>query len=61
MQKNLEGGYYLTLTQFQYFLTDRTPSMKDAIRYIETDLPEASKYPIIVMAIEHDKIGTPLK
>ena len=46
---------------FQYFLTDRTPSMKDAIRYIETDLPEASKYPIIVMAIEHDKIGAPLK
>jgi len=37
--------------RLQYFLPDRTPSYKDAIRYIEEEFKEAMTFPIIVIAI----------
>jgi hypothetical protein len=43
--------------RFQNFLPDRTPSVKDARRYIEEEFREAQNYPIIILAIEHDGIG----
>lgn len=43
--------------RLQYFLPDRTPSYKDAIRYIEQEFKEAMTFPIIVIAIEHDGPG----
>lgn len=46
--------------RLQYFLPDRTPSYRDAIRYIEDEFKEAMTYPIIVMAIEHDDPGDAL-
>ncbi len=36
------------------FLTDRTPSLRDAIRYVEQEFPEAQKTPMILIAVEHD-------
>jgi len=36
------------------FLTDRTPSLRDAIRYVEEEFPEAQKTPMILIAVEHD-------
>ncbi len=47
--------------RLQTFLTDRTPSMKDAVRYIEQDFPEAVNYPIVLIAVEHDGVGAALK
>lgn len=44
----------------QTFLTDRTPCLSDAIKYCETEFPEASKSPIAIMAIEHDGSGPAL-
>jgi hypothetical protein len=41
----------------QVFLPDRTPSYRDAVRYIEKEFKEATNFPIIVMAIEHDGIS----
>lgn len=38
----------------QEYLPDRTPSFKDAIRYIEEEFKEAAHFPIAVIAIEHD-------
>lgn len=46
--------------RLQYFLPDRTPSYKDALRYIEDEFKEAMTFPIIVIAIEHDGPGEPL-
>jgi hypothetical protein len=43
-----------------YYLTDRTPALRDAIRYIEEDFKEAINYPIAIMAIEHDWEGAAL-
>jgi hypothetical protein len=43
--------------RLQYFLPDRTPSYKDAVRYIEEEFKEAMTFPIIVIAIEHDGPG----
>lgn len=46
----------------QAFLPDRTPSFKDAVRYMEEEFKDAMTYPIIVIAIEHDGASdTPLK
>lgn len=45
----------------QQYLPDRTPSLKDAIKYIEQEFPEAMKYPIVLIGIEHDGAGQPLK
>lgn len=45
----------------QVFLPDRTPSYRDAIRYIEQEFKEAMTFPIIIVAIEHDgPSGKPL-
>lgn len=46
--------------RLQPLLPDRTPSFKDAIRYIEEEFKEAMTFPIIVIAVEHDKAGKPL-
>jgi len=46
--------------KMQYFLTDRTPSLRDAERIFEDEFKEAKEYPIIVIAIEHDGIGDAL-
>lgn len=45
---------------FQTFLPDRTPALRDAVRYIEQEFPEATKLPIILLALEHDGIGVAL-
>lgn len=43
--------------RMQKFLTDRTPSYSDAIRYIEVEFKEATTFPIVVIGIEHDAAG----
>lgn len=40
--------------KMQKFLPDRTPSIKDAIRYIEEEFREAMEIPLVIIAIEHD-------
>ena len=45
---------------FQQFLPDRTPCLRDAIRYIEEEFKEAMTYPIAVIAIEYDRVGAAL-
>jgi hypothetical protein len=40
--------------KMQYFLPDRTPSYRDAIRYIEEEFVEAQNFPIVIIAVEHD-------
>lgn len=46
--------------RMQRFLPDRTPSFRDAVRYIEQEFKEATTFPIVVIAIEHDSTGTAL-
>ena len=46
--------------RLQTFLTDRTPSFRDAIRYIEEEFKEAMTFPIVVIAVEHDAVGAAL-
>jgi hypothetical protein len=46
--------------RLQCFLPDRTPSFKDAVKYIEQEFKEAMNYPFIIMAIEHDGPGEAL-
>ena len=46
--------------RFQTFLTDRTPSLRDAVRYIEEEFKEAMTFPIAVIAVEHDGLGQAL-
>lgn len=46
--------------RLQTFLPDRTPSLRDAVRYIESEFKEATTFPIVVMAVEHDAAGAPL-
>lgn len=46
--------------RLQEFLPDRTPSFRDAIRYIEEEFREAMTYPITVISIEHDGSGSAL-
>ncbi len=46
--------------RFQTFLPDRTPSFRDAVRYIEQEFKEAMTFPIVVIAIEHDRVGKAL-
>jgi len=45
----------------QVFLPDRTPSFRDAVRYIEEEFKEAQTYPIVILAIEHDGPGPALR
>jgi len=44
----------------QRFLPDRTPAFRDAIRYIETEFKEATTFPIVIIAVEHDNPGRAL-
>lgn len=46
--------------RMQTFLPDRTPSFRDAVRYIEEEFKEATTFPIAVVAIEHDGPGKAL-
>jgi hypothetical protein len=46
--------------RLQTFLPDRTPSLKDALRYIEQEFKEATTFPIVVIAVEHDAAGKAL-
>lgn len=46
--------------RLQVFLPDRTPSLRDAIRYMEEEFIEAKNFPIIIVAIEHDGSGQAL-
>jgi hypothetical protein len=46
--------------RLQVFLPDRTPCLKDAIRYMEVEFTEAKTFPIIIIAIEHDGPGPAL-
>lgn len=46
--------------RLQVFLPDRTPSFKDAVKYIEKEFSEAMTYPIIIVSVEHDGPGAPL-
>jgi hypothetical protein len=46
--------------RLQTFLTDRTPAFRDAVRYIEQEFKEAVNFPIILIAIEHDRAGKAL-
>jgi hypothetical protein len=47
--------------KMQIYLPDRTPSIKDARKYIEEEFTEAMTYPIILIAIEHDGPGYAIK
>lgn len=47
--------------RMQVFLPDRTPSFRDAVRYVEEEFKEAQTYPIIILAVEHDGPGEPLQ
>lgn len=47
--------------RMQVYLPDRTPSYRDAIRYIEEEFREAMNYPLVVLAVEHDGPGPALK
>jgi len=47
--------------RLQRFLTDRTPSFSDAVKYMEVEFPEGKTYPIVLIAVEHDVASdTPL-
>jgi NADH:ubiquinone oxidoreductase subunit D len=46
--------------RMQRFSPDRTPSFRDAVRYIEQEFKEATTFPIVVIAIEHDAAGIAL-
>ena len=43
--------------RMQKFLTDRTPSYSDAVRYVEVEFKEATTFPIVIVGIEHDGPG----
>lgn len=55
------GAIVVPSDYFQIFLPDRSPSLRETIRYFEKELTEAKSYPIVVIAVEHDGIGTALK
>ena len=46
--------------RLQIFLPDRTPSFRDAVRYIEEEFKEATTFPIVIIAVEHDSKGKAL-
>ena len=47
--------------RLQRFLTDRTPSFSEAVKYMEVEFPEAKTYDIVLIAVEHDATSdTPL-
>lgn len=46
--------------RMQRFLPDRTPAFRDAVRYIEKEFKEATTFPIVIIAVEHDSPGRAL-
>lgn len=60
MRNNLQSGaidvavLIVPSDRMSMFLPDRTPSYRDAVRYIEDEFPEAEKYPLALIAVEHD-------
>jgi hypothetical protein len=54
------GVIIVPSNQFSIYLTDRTPSISDALRLIEHEFPEATTFPILLMAIEYDRPGAKL-
>jgi len=54
------GTIVVPSVRLQSFLTDRTPSLKDALRYVEQEFKEATTFPIVIIAIEHDAPGKAL-
>ena len=46
--------------RLQFCLPDRTPSWRDAIRYVEEEFKEAMTFPVVIIAIEHDGPGKAL-
>lgn len=52
------GAIVIPSERLQYFLPDRTPSFRDAKRCLEEDFKEGATFPIILIAIEHDAVGT---
>jgi len=47
--------------RLEYFLPDRTPSFRAAVKYVEDEFKEAMTFPIVIMAIEHDGPGEALE
>ena len=41
--------------EFARLLTDRVASFSYAVRYVEEELREAQSYPIVLVAVEHDR------
>jgi hypothetical protein len=54
------GVIVIPSDRLQFFLPDRTPSYKDAVRYVEEEFKEAMTFPIAIIAIEHDGPGEAL-
>jgi hypothetical protein len=54
------GVIIVPSNHLSFFLPDRTPCFKDAIRYIECEFKEAMNFPIVIIAIEHDEWGAVL-
>lgn len=67
IRNNLENGeievgvIIVPSNLLQVYLPDRTPSIKDAVKYIEEEFTEAKRNPIVLVAIEHDGAGEALK
>ncbi|MCO6476606.1 MAG: hypothetical protein J5I94_08285 [Phaeodactylibacter sp.] len=59
---DIEAGVIIVPSdKLQIYLPDRTPSLRDAIKYIEEEFKEATTFPIIIIGIEHDGPGEALK
>jgi len=46
--------------RLSFYLPDRTPSLRDAIRYVEHEFKEAMTFPLVIIAVEHDEPGDAL-
>ena len=46
--------------RLQFYLPDRSPNLRDAIRYVEEEFKEAMNFPVVIIAIEHDGAGKAL-
>ncbi len=58
----IEAGVIIVPSEkMQVYLPDRTPSIRDARKYIEEEFKEAMNFPIILISIEHDGEGKALK
>lgn len=43
------------------FLPDRSPSLSETLRYVEKEFEEIQQFPLVVITVEHDGPGDPLK